>query len=152
MAAAWIQKKELLWIQLVGWATLLYKPITIDRKAGHTSVNQVVTQGRQRFEEGLGVIIYPEGTRMPVGETRKYGISGALLATKTGRKAVPIAHNAGYFWGKRSLLKQPGNIQVIIGPPIDPAGLEPREVNEQAQQWIESTIAAMVSQVGGKPD
>jgi 1-acyl-sn-glycerol-3-phosphate acyltransferase len=150
--AAWIQKKEVLWIPLLGWATLVYKPITIDRKAGHSSVNQVVTQGQERFEEGLGVLIYPEGTRVLPGQTRKFGISGALLATKTGRYAVPITHNAGYFWRRRGLLKHPGTIRVVIGSPIDPAGLEPREVNEHAQQWIESTLAAITAQPGGKPE
>jgi 1-acyl-sn-glycerol-3-phosphate acyltransferase len=150
-SAAWIQKKEVLWIPLVGWATLVYKPITIDRKAGHTSVNQVVTQGIERLAQGLGVLIYPEGTRMPPGQTRKYGISGALLATRSGRLAVPIAHNAGYFWSKRGLLKHPGNIRVIIGPPIDATGRDPREINECAQRWIEETLADITAQPGGKP-
>jgi hypothetical protein len=30
--------------------------------------------------------------------------------------------------------------------------MDPRELNAQAQQWIESTIAAMVAQSGGKPE
>ena len=62
---------------------------TINRSAGHSAVNQVVRQGRERLAEGLGVIVYPEGTRMLPGLTRKYGISGALLATETGVPVVP---------------------------------------------------------------
>lgn len=150
--AAWLLKREVIWIPLVGWAVSTYKPIAINRRAGHSAVNQVVKQGRERLAAGMGVIIYPEGTRVAPGQTRKYGISGALLATQTGAPIVPIAHTSGYFWPRRSLLKKPGTIHVVIGPPIDPKGLEPREINERAQTWVEGEIARIAAQPGGKPD
>jgi 1-acyl-sn-glycerol-3-phosphate acyltransferase len=150
--ASWLLKREILWIPIVGWAVKVYRPIAINRSAGHSAVNQVVSQGRKRLAAGMGVIVYPEGTRVPPGQTRKYGVSGALLATQTGTPVVPIAHNSGYFWSRRSILKRPGTIRVVIGPPIDPAGMEPREINERAQQWIESKIAEIVAGPGGKPD
>jgi 1-acyl-sn-glycerol-3-phosphate acyltransferase len=150
--ASWLLKREVTWIPLVGWAVTTYKPISINRSAGHSAVNQVVTQGRQRLAAGMGVIVYPEGTRVAPGQTRKYGISGALLATQTGAPVVPIAHNSGYFWRRRSIMKKPGTIRVVIGKPIDPRGLEPRQLNEQVQQWIEAKVAEIVAQPGGKPD
>ena len=149
--AAWIVKREVIWIPIVGWAVATFRPIAIDRSAGGSAVKQVVAQGRKRFAEGLGVLIYPEGTRMAPGETRKYGVSGALLATKTGRLVVPIAHNSGYFWRRRGLMKYPGTIRVVIGPPIDPAGLDPRAVNARAQQWIETTITEIIKRPSGRP-
>jgi 1-acyl-sn-glycerol-3-phosphate acyltransferase len=149
--AAWLLKREVIWIPVVGWAVSTYKPIAINRRAGHSAVNQVVKQGRERLAAGMGVIVYPEGTRVAAGQTRKYGISGALLATQTGAPVVPIAHNSGYFWPRRSVMKRAGTIRVVIGPPIDPRGLEPREINERAQQWIEGQIARIVAQPGGKP-
>jgi 1-acyl-sn-glycerol-3-phosphate acyltransferase len=100
----------------------------------------------------MGIVVYPEGTRVLPGQTRKYGISGALLATKTGAPVVPIAHNSGYFWKRRAWMKYPGTIRVVIGPPIDPTGLEPRDINARAQQWIEAKVAEIVAQPGGKPD
>jgi 1-acyl-sn-glycerol-3-phosphate acyltransferase len=136
--AAWLLKREVTWIPVIGWAMSTYRPIAINRRAGHSAVNQVVKQGRERLAAGMGVIVYPEGTRVAAGQTRKYGISGALLATQTGAPIVPIAHNSGYFWPRRSVMKKAGKIRVVIGPPIDPRGLEPREINERAQQWIES--------------
>jgi 1-acyl-sn-glycerol-3-phosphate acyltransferase len=80
---------------------------------------------------------------MAPGKTRKYGISGALLATQTGRLVVPVAHNAGYYWPRRGLVKKPGTIRVVIGEPIDPRGLEARELNERIQSWIEATVAQL---------
>jgi hypothetical protein len=41
------------------------------------------------------------------------------------------------------LFKRSGTIRVVIGKAIDPKGADPREVNERAQQWIESQIAAL---------
>jgi 1-acyl-sn-glycerol-3-phosphate acyltransferase len=75
---------------------------------------------------------------MPPGETRKYGVSGALLASQTGRLIVPVAHDSGYYWPRRGLWKKPGTIRVVIGPPIDATGRNPREVNAEAQAWIEA--------------
>jgi len=137
---AWVLKREILWIPFVGWATRLMKPIAIDRNARAAAVNQVVSQGRERLAEGIWVLIFPEGTRVGVGERRRYGMSGALLATQTGAKIVPVAHNAGRFWARRGLLKKRGTITVIIGPPIETLGRDPREVNEEARAWIDSTV------------
>jgi 1-acyl-sn-glycerol-3-phosphate acyltransferase len=59
---------------------------------------------------------------------------------------VPVTHNAGYFWPRRGWLKRAGTIRVVIGPPIETEGAEPREVNERAQRWIEDTLARLVEQ------
>ena len=150
--ASWLLKREVVWIPIVGWAVSTYKPIAINRSAGHSAVNQVIAQGRQRLAAGMGIVVYPEGTRMLPGETRKYGISGALLATQTGAPVVPIAHNSGYFWKRRAWMKYPGTIRVVIGPAIDPTGMDPRELSTRVQQWIEAKIAEIVSQPGGRPD
>ena len=137
---AWVLKREILWIPLVGWATWLMMCIAIDRGAGHRAVNQVLDQGRDRLAAGIWVLIFPEGTRMAPGETRKYGMSGALLASQAGVKLVPVAHNAGDFWPRRGLVKKPGLIRVVIGPPIDALGREPRELNAEVQAWIEGCM------------
>jgi 1-acyl-sn-glycerol-3-phosphate acyltransferase len=146
--ASWLLKREILWVPVLGWAIARFKPIAIDRKAGGTAVNQVVTQGRERLSEGLGVIIYPEGTRVAPGETRKFGMSGALLASQSGAPLVPIAHDSGYYWRRRGLLKRPGTIRVVIGPPLDPRGLEPRQITERAKDWVDSTVAELARQQG----
>lgn len=135
----WVMKREILWIPFVGWGCLLARCIAIDRKAGASAVNQVLAQGKDRLERfGAWILVFPEGTRMAPGETRRYGSSGTLLAAKENRMIVPVAHNAGYFWPRRGLLKKRGVIRVIIGPPVDPAGRDPREVNEEVQAWIEA--------------
>jgi 1-acyl-sn-glycerol-3-phosphate acyltransferase len=137
----WVMKREILWIPFVGWGCLLARCIAIDRKAGASAVNQVLSQGKHRMEKlGAWILVFPEGTRMAHGETRRYGSSGALLAAQQKCKIVPVAHNSGYFWPRRGLLKKRGTIRVVIGPPIEAAGRDVREVNEEAQRWIEAHI------------
>ncbi len=139
----WVLKRELIWVPVLGWVLWLLEPIAIDRRGGSSAVQQVLEQGRARLAEGLCVMIFPEGTRMPIGQTRRYGMSGALLAAAEHLPVVPVTHNAGYFWPRRGWLKKPGTIRLVIGPPIETNGVEPRVVNEQAQQWIEDTLAKL---------
>jgi 1-acyl-sn-glycerol-3-phosphate acyltransferase len=144
-----VLKRELMWIPLVGWAVRCLKPIAINRKAGASAVNQVIDQGTQRLKEGLWILIFPEGTRVAVGENRKYGVSGALLASRAGCKVIPVAHNAGYYWPRRGWVKKPGTIRVVIGPPIDAAGRDPRELNEEVRTWIEQKLATIIPTSAG---
>ena len=138
---AWVLKRELVLIPLFGWGVgLIMQPITIDRKAGASVVKQVIAQGKDRIDRGLWVTIFPEGTRMPPGETKRYGVSGAAISVETGCPVVPVAHNAGDFWPKRGLRKHPGKVRFCIGPAIDPAGRTPKEINDLAQGWIENKM------------
>ncbi len=139
----WVLKRELTWIPVVGWGIRQLHAIAIDRKSGHSAVGQVVEQGRQRLEEGDWIMIFPEGTRMPPGQTRRYGVSGTLLAVECNKLIIPVAHDAGRYWPRRGLLKKPGTIRVVIGAPIAPAGRDVREINQEVQDWIESTIAGL---------
>jgi 1-acyl-sn-glycerol-3-phosphate acyltransferase len=140
---AWVLKRELMWIPILGWAIHFMRPIAIDRGAGTAAVNRVVAQGTERLQKGVWVLVFPEGTRVPEGETKKYGLSGALLASRVGCKIVPVAHNAGRFWPRRGWLKKPGTIQVVIGPPIEAANRDPREINEEVRRWIEKTLGEL---------
>ena len=146
----WVMKREILWIPFVGWGCMLARCIAIDRKAGASAVNQVLAQGKDRMERfGAWVLVFPEGTRMAAGETRRYGSSGTLLAAQEGCKIVPVAHNAGYFWPRRGVLKKRGTIRVIIGPPIEAAGRDAREVNEEVQTWIETHVDGAAGRSAG---
>jgi 1-acyl-sn-glycerol-3-phosphate acyltransferase len=144
----WVLKRELLWIPFVGWGIKLLNPIAIDRDAGRQAVAQVVEQGLQRLAAGFWVIIFPEGTRVYPGQSRKYGVSGALLATQSGRMVVPLSHDAVNFWTRRSLLKKPGTIHVVIGKPIPAAGKDPRELNDEVRLAIEAGLAAIAGKKG----
>jgi 1-acyl-sn-glycerol-3-phosphate acyltransferase len=147
----WVMKRELLWIPLFGWGLALGRPIAIDRKAGRRAMEQMLSQGKQRLADGLWVVIFPEGTRMPPGQRGRYRPGGALLAVQAQVPVVPIAHNAGELWGKRRFLKYPGTITVAIGPPIETTGRDPAAVLKQAEDWIEDTISGTIAPARSTP-
>lgn len=136
----WVVKRELMWLPFFGWGLALLKPIAINRSAGRTAVKQVIQQGRERLESGLCVVIYPEGTRVLPGQQHRFGISGAALAKSAGCPVVPVAHNAGDFWPRRSFLKRPGTIQVVVGPPIETSDLSHEEITRRGREWIAETL------------
>lgn len=142
-AQAWLLKRELLWIPIYGWGLATMNPIAIDRSAGVRALRQLVRQGRERLESNIWVVIFPEGTRVAPGRRGTYQPGGGLLAAETGRPVIPVAHNAGWFWPRRSFRKHPGHIRMVIGPPIASDGRSAKEITALAEEWIESTVAGL---------
>jgi len=136
----WVLKKELLLVPFFGWGLAMTNPIAIDRSSRKAALKQIVEQGKDRLRQGFCIVIFPEGTRIAPGKKGRYGIGGAWLGTHTGAPVIPVAHNAGRFWGKNAFIKRPGTITVSIGAPIDPSGMEPSELNAKVEAWIEAEV------------
>ena len=135
-----VLKRSLMLIPFLGWGFFAIRMISINRTAGRQALMQVIKQGRDRLKNGISVAVFPEGTRVAPGESRRFKTGGALLASKAGAPVVPVAHNAGEFWAKNAFVKKPGRITVSIGPSIDPAGKTAEEITHIAEQWIESEM------------
>lgn len=137
---AFVVKRELLWIPFVGWPLARLGAIGINRSSRRRSVDQIRRQGKRLIARGHTVAIFPEGHRMPPGKTRRYGLSGALLARDCDVPIVPVAHNAGEFWSRRSFIKRPGTVRVIISPPVETTGRGPEAINLEAKRCIEENM------------
>jgi 1-acyl-sn-glycerol-3-phosphate acyltransferase len=133
-----VLKEELLWIPFFGWGLALMSPIAIDRASGRAALRDIARRGKERLAQGFWVVIFPEGTRVPVGERRPYQQGGAWLAAQCGVPVVPVAHNAGRLWPKNAFLKRSGMVTVRIGPPIPTAGRDAKQVSADAETWIEA--------------
>jgi 1-acyl-sn-glycerol-3-phosphate acyltransferase len=150
---AWVLKREIIWMPIFGWAIgLLFRPIAIRRSARGTAVKQVIEQGKRKLAEGTWVTIFPEGTRVPPGETRRYGVSGAALAQEANVPIVPVAHNAGDVWPRLKFTKAAGTVRFVIGPPISAQDRPPRETNLIVQEWIEGKMHEISTVYGAKAD
>lgn len=137
-----VLKRELLRVPFFGWAIRQLNPIAINRSHPKEALRQVAAQGRQRLEEGVWVLIFPEGTRAPVGQPLKFSRSAAALAASAGLPVLPVAHNAGLFWPRNGWNKHPGTIQVVIGEPLSAEDNSPPAVaalNRQLESWVRST-------------
>ena len=141
--SSYVAKYELMFVPILRGAIKALKCIPVKRGLGRKEVSKVVAKGEEYLNEGRWLVVCPEGTRVRHGETRKYGISGALLAIGTERPVLPVAHNAGYFWGRRSLIKKPGKITFSVGGQIATKGLDVNKINSQAQEWIEKEIKSL---------
>jgi len=133
-------KRELLWIPFFGWALALLKMIHINRASKETAALSVASQGRKRLSEGKWILMFPEGTRTPVGSHKPYRKGGARLASATGATVVPIAHNAGRFWPRNSFMKYPGTVIFSIGPAIASAGKSGDQLHQEVEAWIEAEM------------
>jgi len=132
-------KRELMRVPFWGWSMALLKPIAINRGNPKAALKQLATQGDERLKEGLWVLIFPEGTRVPYGQMGKFSRGGASLAVNAGLPVLPIAHNAAKCWPKNGWIKHPGTIQIVIGPPMYAEGDGPRAVaalNQRAFEWV----------------
>jgi len=133
-------KRSLVWMPIWGWALGSLKSIVIDRKSKTTALRTLLDKGKNALNEGLWVLVFPEGTRTAAGEVKKFSIGGAMLAEKSGFPVIPVAHNAGDFWPRYSFLKYPGTIKVKIGPCIDSKGRKAADINKEAEEWVIQTL------------
>lgn len=139
----WLLKRELLFLPVFGWGLAAMRCIGVDRARGSRAIRQVVRRGRARIGEGLWVIVFPEGTRVAPGEAGSFAPGGAMIASGAGCPVVPVAHNAGDHWPKRSVAKTPGTIRVVIGDSLDSSRGGAREITRAAQQWIEGEVTRL---------
>jgi len=138
-----VLKRELLWIPFFGWGLALTSPIAIDRSSGARALRRMAELGRERLAQGFWIAIFPEGTRVQPGKRSRYHPGGAWLAVNCGASVVPVAHNAGLFWGRKAFLKLPGTVTVEIGAPIDSRAHTPESLNAAVEEWIEGRMAKL---------
>lgn len=132
----WVVKRELLFVPFFGWGLRAMNAIALKRGTGRQAIKQLIAEGSMRMKQGRTVMIFPEGTRVPPGESRPYKAGGAILAEQTQFPILPIAHNAGNFWPRHSWIKWPGTIKVVIGPVIEPKDKKANEIINEVEQWI----------------
>ena len=136
----YVAKKSLLWIPIFGWALYVLKFIMIDRKTGRSAIAQMCEQARDRLAKGRWVIVFPEGTRRPVGSEPNYRIGGAMIAHSVPTNVLPVAVNAGEFWPRMGFIKWPGEITVSIGPVIKSENKSAAQILSETQDWIEGRM------------
>lgn len=141
--STWVLKRELLWTPFFGWALATFRPIAINRRKVQRSIHKLLKKGRYWLDKGQWIVIFPEGTRVNPGERKTYNQGGSMLAKKAGYPVLPIAHNAGVFWRRRDIKKYPGQIDLVIGKTLDPAGLSSAEIIQSVEDWIEKTVAEL---------
>jgi 1-acyl-sn-glycerol-3-phosphate acyltransferase len=78
-----------------------------------------------------------------VGKRVHYKSGAARLAVEMQVPILPIAHNAGWLWPKGVMGKRPGTITVSIGKPIAPGTMEPAQLMNVVEGWIEGEVTRL---------
>ena len=129
-----VLKRELAELPLFGWMTRRYGVIPVDRSAGAKALRELVAQGKAAAATGRPVMIFPEGTRVAVGETPELQSGFAALYRALAMPVVPVAVDSGRLWG-RGLTKEAGTVTFRVGEPI-PAGLARKEIERRVHTAI----------------
>lgn len=142
---SFVIKRELLSIPLFGWYLRSANCIPVDRQGGAKALKRMITEARGVLAHGQYIIIFPEGTRVALGQRKAYHPGVAAIYSRLEVPVVPVALNSGLFWGRRTFLKQPGLITIEFLEPIDP-GLPRKEFSAELEHRIETATARLLAE------
>ena len=146
---AYILKRELQWIPVFGWLTIKARMVPVDRRAGARALTNLAERACAELARGRQLIIFPEGTRRPVGAEPRYTRGIVHLYATAGVPCLPIALNTGLFWPRRSLGLRPGKAIAEVLDPIPP-GLDRDAFFERLKDAIETATARLMAEGGAE--
>lgn len=129
-----VMKQELRAIPIWGLASARHGSIFVDRQGSAGMLREMMRQAQKAVAQGRPVVIFPEGTRVEVGETPALAAGFAGLYKMLKLPVVPVALDSGTVWPKR-FIKYPGTVHLKIGAPIPP-GLPRADVEARVHAAI----------------
>ncbi|CAI3924673.1 1-acyl-sn-glycerol-3-phosphate acyltransferase (PlsC) (PDB:1IUQ) [Commensalibacter communis] len=132
---AYIMKRELTRIPLVGPMLLLSGMIPLDRQGGVKALKNLIQDCQKAVNDFRQIIIFPEGTRTAVGEKVKLHAGTVAIANQLNLKIVPVSIDSGYCWPRNSFYKYPGTIHIIIHPAITDTSNRKETVAAIERSW-----------------
>ena len=142
-APLFIYKRELAWIPFFGWYLMKSGMIGVDRGGGMRSLMDMARRAPKEIRSGRQLIIFPEGTRTPVGAPPDYMTGVGQIYTSSGVPCLPVALNSGLFWPRRTFMRYPGTLVVEFLDPL-PAGLNRKEFIVRIATVIEAATNRLV--------
>ncbi|WP_420241874.1 lysophospholipid acyltransferase family protein [Roseiterribacter gracilis] len=131
-----VYKAELARVPIFGGFLTKLGMIPVVRGAGAKALMPMIDAGRRVIAEGRPIAIFPQGTRVPVGERRPYKQGVGRLYEQLQVPVVPVALNSGYFWPK-SGRKHGGTVTFDFLEPIPP-GLPVEEMMRLLETRLEA--------------
>ena len=144
-----IHKRELCFIPIFGWHLKAANLISINRSQGRKSMEQIMTQIREKMFVGVGrtLVIFPEGTRTPVGADTKYKTGVYNIVQEFNLPVYPVAVNTGLFWPKTTIVKTPGHAIFSILPELKvPQNVDAKGFTAKLKTTIEKETAIIVEE------
>ncbi|MEM9011629.1 MAG: lysophospholipid acyltransferase family protein [Pseudomonadota bacterium] len=137
-----IMKRELQWLPIFGLYALRLGCIPVNRASGGRALRQMLREVVAGAASGGQLVIYPQGTRVAPGAEASYRPGAGAMYAALDWPAVPVATNAGHFWGRQSLLRRPGLAVVSFLPEIA-AGASARAFMQTLEAQVEEASATL---------
>ena len=148
--AAYVMKEELLSQPIFGWFIRRLDIVALDRSAGLSSLKKLLVDSAAKADQGLPVIIFPEGTRTIPGVKGRFPPGVAAMYEKLALPVVPVGTDSGVFWDRGFKGLKAGQITVSIQPPIMP-GLDKRTFLNSVSNTIEDASLRLLPE-GYEPE
>src|ERR1700751_532263 len=138
-----ILKRELKWIPVFGLYLIKADMIDVDRSAGGGARLGRARRAAEQVRQGRQLIIFPEGTRTPVGAPPRYKAGVSQIYIDCRAPCLPVALNSGLFWPRRTFMRYPGTLVVEFLDPLPP-GLSRDEFLKRILSAIEDATGRLV--------
>lgn len=136
----WVIKKELRKVPLFGLALEASRNLFIDRAKGSDAM-QSIREAVAQLPDGTGVLLFPEGTRSWDGQLLPFKKGGFVIAKDGQLPILPITIRGSHDrLPKGTGAFTPGEIEVVIHPPIPTEDLSLEELMDETRDRIESRL------------
>ncbi|MGV6850378.1 MAG: lysophospholipid acyltransferase family protein [Marinibacterium sp.] len=142
-----IMKRELLWTPVIGLYARRLGCIPVDRGKRGAAIQKMVADVKEGRRDPGQLVIYPQGTRVAPGDDKPYKKGAAALYEILDQTCIPVATNAGLFWPRTGIVKNPGLAVVEFLPAIAP-GLGAAAFTWQLQAVVEPASDALMIEAG----
>ena len=122
----------------------------VDRQGGGNP-RDALAPAVAKLDEGISVVIAPEGTRSLTPTLGEFKTGAFHLAREAGVPVVPIViRNAGELMWRDSLTIKPGTVQVAVLPPIDVSAWPADQVRNKTRE-VQAMFADTLAHWPGDP-
>lgn len=139
----WVMKAELRRAPFLGWSTAVLGNLFIDRHDRARAMAQL-RGARPLLDQGISVMVFPEGTRSPTGRMQPLRKGGVVLAVDAGLPILPVSIS-----GTRSILPPdtlallPGRVTITIHPPIPTTGVGTSDIDALTDRVRDAIVSGL---------
>lgn len=148
----WVSKKEIFRVPVVGWEMRMVKYIELIR-GNKASVIRMMEQCVESLQDGISVVIFPEGTRTLTGAIGKFKTGAFQLAVKTDKPLLPVLiDGTGEIMPKKGgiIFRNRRIVRIRVLDPIFPGQFGTGDPEELATRVQAQMVTAMDQLRSGK--
>jgi 1-acyl-sn-glycerol-3-phosphate acyltransferase len=143
ISVLFVAKRELTRIPFFGWALGASHHIKVNRGDREQAI-AALRESVQKIGEGVGLAVFPEGTRSPTNRLLPFKKGGFYVAVNTGLAILPVSiQNSGNLFGKKHRLPRPGIITLMVHPLVVTSGLTREDIPALTREVRATMLSAL---------